>query len=176
MTAYWCTFSWLPTHLMSQGAARRTVGWVQMATGGAQALADLGFGWLSPKVGVRRLFAVCNVAFGVGVLALAAAFPSVAASPLALTATICAVGLGSGSWAAFGPLYAEHVASDVRSSVSSLSYHLARASQLVMLPAVAALGAAESSHGAALVVAALAAWTGAIAIKGLGGAKTHVDL
>ena len=144
MTAYWCTFAWLPTHLIGQGAARRTVGWMQMATGGAQGFADLVFGWLSPMVGVRRLFALCNVAFGIGVIALAAAFPAISASPLALTATICAVGLGSGSWAAFGPLFAEHVAAAIRSSVSSLSYHLARASQLVVHPAVAALGAATA--------------------------------
>ena len=49
-------------------------------------------------------------------------------TPLALTATVAAIGLGSGSWAAFGPLFAEHIPASIRGSVSSTSYHLARAS------------------------------------------------
>jgi MFS family permease len=162
MTAYWCTFAWLPSHLIGLGAARSTVGWMQLATGATQALADLGFGGLSPRVGVRRLFAACNLAFGLGVVALAIAFTTIAAHPVVLTVTIAAVGLGSGSWAAFGPLYAEHVPSRIRGRISSFSYHLARSSQLLVQPAVATLGAP-----AALLVAALAAWAGAGLIQRL---------
>ena len=69
-----------------------------MAIGLTQGIADLGFGWLSPKVGLRRLFAACNAFFGLGVVALAVAFPSISGSAIALTATVCAVGLGSGVW------------------------------------------------------------------------------
>jgi MFS family permease len=170
MAAYWCTFGWLPSHLIGLGVARRTVGWIQLATAVTQAVADIGFGWLSPRAGLRRLFAICNLAFGSGVLAMALAFDTVASSPFALAATICAVGLGSGSWAAFGPLYAAHVPPSVRSSVSSFSYHLARATQLVVQPAVAGLAtvaARGGSHATTLVVAAVAAWAGALMVRRL---------
>jgi MFS family permease len=167
MTAYWCTFAWLPSHLLSQGASRAAVGWIQVGTGLTQGIADLLFGWLSPRAGVRRLFALCNVAFGLGVLALAAAFPAISASPLALAVTVAAVGLGSGSWAAFGPLFAEHVPAPIRSSVSSTSYHLARASQLPVNALVNFLGSSTSSQMPSLVLGALAAWCGAAAIRGL---------
>jgi MFS family permease len=167
MTAYWCTFGWLPSHLLGQGAARSTVGWIQIATGVTQGFADLLFGWLSPRVGVRRLFALCNVAFGAGVIALASAFPAISSNALALTACVGAIGLGSGSWAAFGPLFAEHVPASIRGSVSSTAYHLARASQLVVQPLVAVLGASAASQAPSLLLAAFAAWTGAAAIRAL---------
>ena len=167
MTAYWCTFAWLPSHLIGQGAARSTVGWIQVATGVTQGFADLLFGWLSPRVGLRRLFALCNLVFGAGVIAFAAAFPAISSSAVALTATVAAIGLGSGSWAAFGPLFAEHVPAPIRGSVSSTSYHLARASQLVVLPLVGVLGASAASQAPSLMLAAFAAWTGAVAIRAL---------
>jgi MFS family permease len=171
MTAYWCTFAWLPVHLLSQGASRATVGWIQMATGVTQGLADLLFGALSPRVGVGRLFALCNAAFGAGVIVLAAAFGAISDSPLALAATVAAVGLGSGSWAAFGPLFAEHVPASIRSSVSSTSYHLARASQLPAQLLVGWLGSSQSSHTPSLVLGALAAWCGAAAVTRLPAAR-----
>jgi MFS family permease len=171
MTAYWCTFAWLPSHLLSQGASRATVGWIQIGTGFTQGLADLLFGWLSPRVGVRRLFALCNLAFGAGVLVLAASFATVASSALALAAVVAAVGLGSGSWAAFGPLFARHVPSPIRSSVSSTSYHLARASLLPVHVLLGAFAASATSQTPSLVVAALAAWGGALAIRGLPGER-----
>jgi MFS family permease len=167
MTAYWCTFAWLPSHLLGQGASRSTVGWIQVATGVTQGFADLLFGWLSPRVGVRRLFALCNVAFGAGVIAFAAAFPAISSNAVALAATVAAIGLGSGSWAAFGPLFAEHVPASIRGSVSSTAYHLARASQLVVHPLVLALGTSAASQAPSLLLAASAAWIGAAAIRAL---------
>jgi MFS family permease len=163
MTAYWCTFGWLPSHLSLQGASRAAIGQIQMATGATQGVADLLFGWLSPRVGLRRLFSACNAAFGAGVLALALSFRAIAQSPVALAATVCAVGLGSGSWAAFGPLYARHVPAGVRSSVASTSYHLARAVQLLVQPLVVGM-AAGGSHAGALAAAAVASWGGAALI------------
>lgn len=165
MTAYWCTFGWLPGYLRSAGASRSAIGWMQIATGATQALADLLFGVVAPRLGVRRLFVACNLAFAAGVLALAFAFGVVADHPAALVATVAAIGLGSGAWAAYGPLYARHVAADIRASVSATSYHVARATQLVVQPAAAALCATSGAPAAPLFLAAVAATSAAFLIR-----------
>jgi MFS family permease len=165
MGGYWLFYAWLPEWLgRDLGRPRDFVWRVQLALCAGFCAGDLLFAPVARRVGLVRAYVAASALFAAGVAATPAVVAGLADRPAPLSAALAATGLCAGLWAAFGPLYARHVAAAARGRVASTSYQLARAGQLALQPLVPALRAAGGFEAVFVVAAACAALGGAGAL------------
>ncbi|MEZ5964982.1 MAG: MFS transporter [Planctomycetota bacterium] len=146
MTGFWCTYAWLPAALMVDlHVAPAQVAWFQVQINAVHVLADLGYPLLAERVGRARAFRVTCVAFAFGLAALALGFEGAGRDWRAFGWAAAAVGLGAGTWSAFGPMFAANYPPGLRATAASGFYNLARGGQLVTQPLVGSLAAAAGT-------------------------------
>ncbi|MFO1051668.1 MAG: MFS transporter [Planctomycetota bacterium] len=153
MTGFWCCFAWLPSLLLREGGA--SAGFVagfHVALAVAQIVADLVFAPLALRFGRRRTFVgLCTIS-AIGLAVIAVAFATLRGSLLLSGAALCCVGLGSGTWSAFGTWFADHYGRELRATAASTLYNLGRGSQLIAQPLLAAAAAATGTLAVGLWV------------------------
>lgn len=162
MTGFWCTYAWLPITLRKDaGAEPAFLLWFQVAVSSMHLLADVAFGFVADRRGRRRSFVWFSLLLGGGMLALAAGFSSLREDLVLFTALLALVGLGTGTWSAFGVLFAANFPERVRATAAAGFYNLSRGVQWFTQPAIGALFAATGTAGGLYVggaMALLAAW------------------
>ncbi|MBI5849456.1 MAG: MFS transporter [Planctomycetes bacterium] len=138
MTGFWCCYAWLPSLLLREGGhSLAFVGGFHVALASVHVVADLAFGPLADRFGRTRTFVALALLSAVGLLVVALAFARLRDDVVLCGIALAAVGLGSGTWSAFGPWFAERYEPALRATAASLLYNLARMSQLVAQPLLA---------------------------------------
>lgn len=137
MTGFWCTYAWLPVALMRElKVALPDVAWFQIQVNAVHVVADLAYPVLAERWGRRRVFRLTCLVFALGLVALAMSFGTAARDWRAFGWAAAAVGLGAGTWSAFGPMFAANYPPGLRATAASGFYNLARGSQLLTQPLV----------------------------------------
>ncbi len=168
MTGFWSVYAWLPALLLREAQATLLFVWLfQVSANCVHVLADLTFGWLADRVGRRRLFALTNVLFAVGLALVALFHAQLLARPLLFAAAIVLVGAGAGTWSAFGPWFAAEYPPQLRATAASGFYNLARGVQLFTQPMLGALFAAAGTLAVGLWVGVGCAVGAAVTVGGL---------
>ena len=123
MMAYWLIFSWLPTYLTTQhGFNLATSGmWIILSQVGA-AIGYLTFGVVADKIGRRVAFSLYAGIQAIAVLLITIVWINVS---IAL-ASIFLLGVGTGYFSGYGPLYAEIFPTDARATASGLCFNVGR--------------------------------------------------
>lgn len=123
MFAYWLIFSWLPTYLNQQrGMDLGSSGlWILFSQVGAL-IGYLSFGLVADKVGRRFAFSLYA-----GIQAVAVAFLTILWSSMEVAIiSIFLLGLGSGYFSGFGPLYSELFPTNVRCTLAGAAFNIGR--------------------------------------------------
>ena len=145
MAAYWCSFAWLPQHLaIERGLSRPDTGTLLVVVALFQILGDVVGGRAVARWGTRAVFTTGSIAVAVGLSLTAFAWPSLAATVGGVTTALAATGFGMGLWAAFAPMFAEHIPESSRAAGLSTVYNVAR---IVQIPAQILLAAMYTRTG-----------------------------
>jgi MFS family permease len=130
MSAYWFTYSWLPAYLATDrglGIARSGL-WLLTIVAGE--LVGYGsFGWFADRFGRRPVFTAFTLLMAAGLLMITLFWSAIEGRPALILAFMCLVGLGTGSWSTFGPLFAELFPTALRNTAVGSIFNLARGVQ-----------------------------------------------
>ncbi len=163
MSAYWLTFTWMPTYLREErglGVARSGL-WILVIVAGELA-GYLSFGLASDRWGRRRAFSLYASLMGAGLLAITLGWELVASSAPTLLAAMAVVGIGTGTWSNFGPFFAELFPTRLRNTAMGTVYNAARGVQFAAPLLVQAMSESYRLSGGIAVASffafAAAAW------------------
>ena len=140
MSAYWFTYSWLPGYLYEQRhfSMAKSAAWIIVAQVGGF-LGYASFGFVADRFGRRPAFTVYSLVFAGGLAMTTVFWETVAAHPAAGLAFLFLVGVGTGVWGGFGPLFAEIFPTRIRSTAMGGAYNIARGIQFVTPIVIAAM-------------------------------------
>jgi MFS family permease len=132
MSAYWFTYSWLPAYLVTEhhvGVARSGI-WILTLVGG-QLLGYGVFGALADRFGRRPTFTAFTCVMAVGLLMITIFWSVIERQPLSILFCMAVVGLGTGSWSTFGPMFSELFPTAIRGTAVGTVFNLARGAQFL---------------------------------------------
>ena len=158
MSAYWFTYSWLPSYLREErhfSLTRSALWMVVTQTGGV--LGYISFGLIADAVGRRPAFTVYSIAWALGLLMITLFWNAVIAFPLIILSFMFLVGFGTGVFSGFGPLCTELFPTSIRNTAMGSAFNLARGIQF-FTPIVIAIVAGTYGLGGGISIAALFAF------------------
>jgi MFS family permease len=155
MSAYWFTYSWLPGYLHEQRhfSMAKSTGWILVTqVGGFLGYASFGFaadGW-----GRRPALALYSFLFAGGLLMTTVFWDLVASHPPVILGFMFLVGVGTGVWSGFGPMFTELFPTEIRNAAMGSIYNLARGAQVVA-PVIVAVVAKRYGLAGGMSLAAI---------------------
>jgi len=163
MSAYWFTYTWLPGYLHDERhfSMAKSASWILVTQAGGL-LGYASFGFVADRFGRRPAFTAYSLTFAAGLAMTTVFWGSIAARPAVVLSFMFLVGLGTGVWGGFGPLFAELFPTMVRGAAMGSIYNIARGVQFVTPIAVTVIareyGLAGGMSLAAVFAAATAGW------------------
>jgi MFS family permease len=153
MSAYWFTYLWMPKYLYDNlgFSMARSGAWILVTqTGGL--LGYLSFGAVADWKGRRLAYTLYSFVWAAGLLSITWFWASLAAVPAAALFCMFLIGVGTGNFSGYGPIFSELFPTAIRSTAMGAAYNLARGVQFVT----------------PLVITWVASTSGAGAVRGLG--------
>jgi MHS family shikimate/dehydroshikimate transporter-like MFS transporter len=129
--------------------------------------ADVAFGWCADRFGRRTVFVAFSALFALGLSAMGLGFERLADDFVLFAFVLATVGLGAGTWSAFGVFFAELYPRGVRATAASGLYNLSRGVQLFTLPMMGFLFASTGTYAVALWVGVATALLSALTLVAL---------
>ncbi|HET9795851.1 MAG TPA: MFS transporter [Thermoanaerobaculia bacterium] len=163
MSAYWFTYTWLPGYLHDERhfSMAKSASWILVTQAGGL-LGYASFGFVADRWGRRPAFTAYSLVFAAGLAMTTVFWGSIASTPGVVLAFMFLVGLGTGVWGGFGPLFAELFPTPIRGAAMGSIYNIARGVQFVTPIVVTVIarrwGLAGGMSLAAVFAAATAAW------------------
>ncbi len=161
MSAYWFTYSWLPKYLfdrLGDSMARSGV-WMLVTQAGAL-LGYLSFGVVADAWGRRRAYTSFSLLWAVGLLAVTLFWNHIAVNPLVTLPFMFVVGLGTGNFSGYGPIFAEIFPTRVRNTAMGTAFNLARGVQFFTPLAITLVATRYGLGGGISLAAFFAVFTG----------------
>ncbi|HML04582.1 MAG TPA: MFS transporter, partial [Methanobacterium sp.] len=162
-SAYWFTYSWLPTYLQGRGLSiTSSAMWIIInQIGGVLGL--LSFGFIADRFGRRPAFSSFALAMALGLVMITLFWGNVAAYPPLIFIFMFIIGVGTGIYGGFGPLVSELFPTRIRSTAMGSSFNLARGTQF-LTPVLIALIGAQYGLGSGLFLGSIFALSVALFI------------
>lgn len=130
MSAYWFTYSWMPKYLYDQlhfSMARSGVWMLVTQAGGL--LGYLSFGMVADWRGRRVAYSVYSLFWAVGLFAVTWMWQDIVALPALTLGAMFLVGLGTGNFSGYGPIFSELFPTRIRNTAMGAAFNLARGVQ-----------------------------------------------
>ncbi len=181
MSAYWFTYSWMPSYLHEQRqfTLAKSAAWMLVAQAGGF-LGYLTFGLVADRLGRRPAFSIYSVIMSTGLIMITLLWEVAAVHPPIILSFMFLVGFGTGMFSGYGPLFAELFPTGIRSTAMGSAFNLARGIQF-FTPVVITVIAESYGLGGGISLAALfalltGAWVWTLPeTKGMKLAVLHED-
>lgn len=162
MSAYWFTYSWLPKYLYDQlGLSMAKSGiWILVTQAGGL-IGYLTFGVVADRLGRRIAYSGYSLIWAVGLLAVTWFWTSIAAWPWLTLCFMFLVGLGTGNFSGYGPIFTEIFPTRVRSTAMGAAFNLARGIQFFTPIVITHVAVRHGLAGGISLAAFFAVFTGA---------------
>ena len=121
----------------------RSGAWILVSQAGGF-LGYLSYGWLADKHGRRITYAIYSLVWAAGLVAVTLFWNAIAQWPGVALLFLFLVGLGTGSFSGYGPMFSEVFPTHVRNTAMGSAFNLARGAQFFTPIAITALA---SRHG-----------------------------
>ena len=154
MSAYWFTYAWLPTYLYASlhFSMARSGAWMLVAQLGG-VIGYLSFGVVADRHGRRIAYTVYSFLWAVGLLCITWFWTSVIGFPGLTLLFLFFVGIGTGNFSGYGPIFTELFPTHIRNTAMGAAFNLARGAQFftpLIITWVAAQSAGRPEHGLGL--------------------------
>lgn len=155
MSAYWFTFSWLPSYLSSERhlSLATSAGWI-IANQTASFFGYLTFGLVADRLGRRPAFTIYGIVAAIGLVMITVFWNVLAGDLPALLFFMLLAGFGIGFFSGYGPLFAELFPTSVRNFAMGSAFNIARGIQF-FTPVIIATIALYADLGAGILIAAV---------------------
>lgn len=130
MSAYWYTYIWLPKYLYDQLnlSLARSGTWMLVTQAGGL-LGYLSFGMVADRRGRRTAYTLYSLVWATSLFSVTWFWTRLAVEPLFLLLCMFLVGLGTGNFSGYGPIFAELFPTAVRNSAMGAAFNIARGIQ-----------------------------------------------
>ena len=162
MSAYGCTYSWLPKYLYDQlGLSMARSGLWMLATQAGGLVGYLTFGLVADARGRRFAYSVYSVIWAAGLLMVTWFWGAIAAWPGITLAFMFLVGVGTGNFSGYGPIFTELFPTSVRNTAMGTAFNLARGAQFFTPLIITQVAIRHGLAGGISLAAFFALFTGA---------------
>jgi len=162
MSAYWFTYSWLPgyLHQQRQFSMAKSGLWVLVTqTGGF--LGYFTFGYVADRLGRRPAYSIYSVIMAIGLLMITVGWEAAAVYPSVILGFMFLVGVGTGMFGGYGPLFSEIFPTRIRNTAMGSAFNLARGVQFFTPVVIAVVAETYGLSGGIFLAAIFALLTGA---------------
>ena len=147
MSAYWFTYSWMPKFLYEQlDFSMAQSGIWMLATQGGALLGYLSFGVVADRHGRRIAYSLYSLVWAVSLLSVTWFWSSLVALPALSLVAMFLVGVGTGNFSGYGPIFTELFPTRIRNTAMGTAFNLARGVQL-FTPLIITWVASQSWRG-----------------------------
>jgi MFS family permease len=148
MSAYWFTYLWMPKYLYDNlgFSMARSGTWILVTQAGGL-IGYLSFGAVADWKGRRLAYTVYSFVWAAGLLSVTWFWSTLASFPNAALFCMFLIGVGTGNFSGYGPIFSELFPTSIRNTAMGVAYNLARGVQFVT-PLVITWVAASSAAGA----------------------------
>jgi MFS family permease len=155
MSAYWFTYSWLPSYLHTERSfsMSKSAEWILVTQTGGLLGYSL-FGFAADRWGRRPAYSVYSFIMALGLLMITVFWDTIATYPPVILAFMFLVGFGTGMFGGYGSLFTELFPTSIRSTAMGTAFNLARGIQFVT-PIVISIIAVRYGLGGGIALAAL---------------------
>jgi MFS family permease len=132
MSAYWYTYSWLPTYLAKErglAAIGSTIGIIIIQCG--DFLGYTSFGYVAEKLGRRPAFTIYSFIMGISISMITLCWNQIDAVPDLIFVFMFLTGFGTGFFGGFGALFSELFPTKIRNTGVGTVFNLARGIQFL---------------------------------------------
>lgn len=130
MSAYWFTYTWMPKYLYDQlGFSVVKSGLWMIVTQIAAFAGYLSFGFVADWKGRRWAYTSYSVVWAMGLLGITWFWGTIDALPWLPMAFMVLVGLGTGNFSGYGPIFSELFPTRIRNSAMGVAFNLSRGAQ-----------------------------------------------
>ena len=162
MSAYWFTYTWLPTYLYEHlGYSLAKSGSWMLITQGGSLLGYLSFGTFADWKGRRKAYTGFSVIWALALLAVTWFWGFVDQWPWLALCFMFFVGFGTGNFSGYGPIFSEIFPTRVRSTAMGSAFNLARGIQFFTPLIITHVALRWGLGGGISVAAFFALFTGA---------------
>jgi MFS family permease len=161
MSAYWFTYTWLPKYLYNNlGFSMARSGLWMLTTQAGGFLGYLAFGVLADRKGRRVAYSAFSAVWAVGLLAVTWFWGTIAVWPWLTLVFMFLVGLGTGNFSGYGPIFSEIFPTRVRNTAMGTAFNLARGVQFFTPLIITTVAARYGLGGGISLAAFFAVFTG----------------
>ena len=132
MSAYWFTYSWLPTYLSQErglAIVGSTFGIILIQCGDFTGYTT--FGFVAEKIGRRPAFTIYSFTMALGIAMITLCWNQVQQIPDLIFVFMVLTGFGTGYFGGFGSLFSELFPTKIRNTAVGTVFNLARGAQFV---------------------------------------------
>ncbi len=158
MSAYWFTYSWLPTYLEQErglAVVSTTLGIVLIQLGDFTGYTS--FGFVAEKLGRRPAFTIYSFIMGLSISMITIFWNQIDAIPNLILVFMFLTGFGTGFFGGFGALFSELFPTKIRNTGVGTVFNLARGAQFIT-PVLITLVATYFDLSYGIAIAALFAF------------------
>lgn len=151
MSAYWFTYTWMPKYLYDQlGYSTARSGLWMIVTQLAGFTGYLSYGFVADWIGRRWAYSLFSLLWAMGLVGITWFWGGIAVLPWLPLGFMVLVGLGTGNFSGYGPIFSELFPTRIRSSAMGTAFNLSRGVQFftpLVITWVASLGLSGGRMG-----------------------------
>ena len=161
MSAYWFTYSWLPKYLYDQlGFSMAKSGiWILVTQAGGL-IGYLTFGAVADARGRRVAYTSYSILWAAGLLAVTWFWSAISVWPWLTLCFMFLVGLGTGNFSGYGPIFTEIFPTKVRNTAMGTAFNVARGVQFFTPLVITQVATRHGLAGGISLAAFFAIFTG----------------
>lgn len=161
MCAYWFTYSWLPSYLHHErGFSLVKSGLWILVTQAGGFCGYLTFGHFADRFGRRPAYTIYSFIMASGLMMITVFWNAISSLPYLLLVFMFIVGIGTGMFGGYGPLFSELFPTSIRNTAMGTAFNLARGVQFFTPIIITAISVRYGLAGGISLAAFFAILTG----------------